>query len=557
MRSIASLAVGAGFGFVTLAMFVQGVLPSLIPESRTTRVSRAVRTELGDVKWVRYDASAYTDLERLGRAVYIREGCWYCHSQYVRPVAGEDLRWGPLSEAGEYAYDLPHLLGTRRIGPDLTRIGGKYGDDWHYAHFWAPRMLTPESIMPRFPWLFEQVVVPVRRAGGGPELEPTPELRRWFTLRRERPILLFPNADGVAFVRPGEDGLFPLDGAPVLDLRGGVAAMPGAPAASVPGIAAVRLVVPTRELVGLVRYLQKLGMSRGAWREVFEPQNIALAAMTIPASADLVERGREAYGDHCAGCHGARGDGHGPAATFLAPRPRDFTAAVFKFRSTPSGALPTDGDLFRTLARGVRWTAMPPWHELPERERLALVTYVKTFSKRWTEEPLEPVLAPGAPPRATRALLARGKTLYTEAKCFECHGDSGRGDGPSAAQLKDDNDLPARPTDLSRGQLKGGSSVADVFRAITTGLDGTPMPSFADSLSADERWALAYYVLTFSAWADPLTGERLRLSPAAKAALNAEPAGRPRAALDPLRLTGGVAQADGGKRRTLYPGISE
>src|SRR5256885_15074045 len=123
MRSIKSLAIGAGFGFVTLAIFVQGFLPAILPESRTKRVSRAVRTDLGDVKWVRYESSDYTPLEKLGRAVYIREGCWYCHSQYVRPVAGEELRWGPVSEAGEYAFDLPHLLSTRRIGPDLTRVG--------------------------------------------------------------------------------------------------------------------------------------------------------------------------------------------------------------------------------------------------------------------------------------------------------------------------------------------------------------------------------------------------------------------------------------------------
>jgi cytochrome c oxidase cbb3-type subunit 2 len=555
MKSIAPLAAGAGFFFVTLAMFVQGVLPSLIPESRTTRVTRAVRTDLGDVTWVRYAASDYTELERLGRSVYIREGCWYCHSQYVRPVAGEELRWGPVSEAGEYAYDQPHLFGTRRIGPDLTRVGGKYGDDWHYAHFWDPRMLQPESVMPRFPWLFEQVTVPVREAGAGPGLEPTLELRRYFTLRPDRPILLFPNADGVAFVRPAENGTLPIEGAPVLDLRGGVPRLPAS--AVTPRIAAVRLLVPTPELVGLVRYLQKLGMSRGAWREVFAPQNVTVSAMTLPASEELVERGREAYGEHCAGCHGARGDGNGPAATFLFPRPRDFTAAVFKLRSTPSGALPTDGDLYRTITRGVRWTAMPPWHELQEQERLALVAYVKTFSTRWAAEPLEPALAPGAPPRATPELLARGRTLYTDAKCWECHGESGRGDGPSAAQLEDDNELPIRPTDLARGQLKGGASVADVFRAITTGLDGTPMPSFADALSVEDRWALAYHVLSLSAWADPLTGEKLRLAPAARAALNAAPAGHPRAALDPLRLERGLAEGEVAKRKHLYPGIQE
>src|SRR2546422_1818524 len=202
MRSIKSLAIGAGFCFVTLAMFVQGFLPAILPESRTTRVRRAVPTALGDVKWVRYDASDYTPLETLGRAVYIREGCWYCHSQYVRPVAGEELRWGPVSEAGEYAFDLPHLFSTRRIGPDLTRVGLKYADDWHYAHHWDPRLVVPESIMPSFKWLFEQARVPVRKGNAGLELEGTPAVARYFTLRKDTPVLLFPNETGVVFVRP-------------------------------------------------------------------------------------------------------------------------------------------------------------------------------------------------------------------------------------------------------------------------------------------------------------------------------------------------------------------
>ncbi len=548
MRSIASVAVGAGFALVTLATFVQGVLPMLAPESRTRSVTRAVRTELGDVKWVRYDASDYTPLEARGRRVYIREGCWYCHSQYVRPVAGEEMRWGPLSEAGEYAWDQPHLLSTRRIGPDLTRVGLKYSDDWHYAHHWDPRLVAPESIMPRFRWLFDEAVVRVRGETIAPEAAAA--LRRWFTLRADRPVTLFVNEDGLAFVRPRPDGGLPVDGTPVLDLslRGGRA----------PALEAVRLVAPTPDLVALVRYLQKLGSNRGAWRDVFEPQSVGVFAMTIPDSAELRELGRETYVDHCAGCHGARGDGAGRAATFLSPLPRDFTAGVFKFRSTPSGSLPTDGDLFRTVTRGVRWTAMPTWHEVPDKQRLAVVAYLKTLSARWREDPAETAIALPAPPRATPALLVRGKALYAQAKCAECHGENGRGDGPSADTLRDDLQRPIRAADFTRGQFGGGASVADVYRALTTGLDGTPMPSFADSMSDAERWAIAYYVLSFSAWADPLTGERLRLPADARAALNspAVAADRPRAAYDPSRPGGGVAAA-GPPPRRYYPGIGE
>jgi cytochrome c oxidase cbb3-type subunit I/II len=162
-----------------------------------------------------------------------------------------------------------------------------------------------------------------------------------------------------------------------------------------------------------------------------------------------------------------------------------------------------------------------------------VVAYVKTLSPRWQEDPPEPPLVIPPAPRATPTLLARGQTLYAQAKCAECHGESGRGDGPAAPTLKDDFDRPIRPADFTRGELRGGAAVADVYRTLTTGLDGTPMPSFADTLDDGERWAISYYVLSLSAWVDPLTGRPLPLSPETKAALNHAPARSPEEALEP------------------------
>src|SRR6266508_4438426 len=176
-------ALGAGFFCISLAIFVQGLLPIAIPASRETRATRAVRNEAGDIKWVWYESTPYTPLEQLGRAVYQREGCWYCHSQYIRPVTGEDQRWGPVSEVGEYAHDRPHLLSTRRIGPDLTRVGLKFADQWHYAHHWDPRMLSPDSVMPDSPWLFRTAAVRVAAGAGGPVIEDVGALRTFFTFR--------------------------------------------------------------------------------------------------------------------------------------------------------------------------------------------------------------------------------------------------------------------------------------------------------------------------------------------------------------------------------------
>lgn len=95
----------------------------------------------------------YTPLEVAGRDIYVAEGCYLCHSQWVRPMRAEILRYGPWSRAWEYQYDRPFQLGSRRIGPDLHRVGGKYPDAWHYEHMRDPRSTSPGSVMPSYPWL--------------------------------------------------------------------------------------------------------------------------------------------------------------------------------------------------------------------------------------------------------------------------------------------------------------------------------------------------------------------------------------------------------------------
>ena len=95
----------------------------------------------------------YTALEVHGRDIYIREGCYTCHSQMVRPTRAEVMRYGEWSRAGEYAYDHPFLLGSRRLGPDLQRVGGKYPDAWHYEHMRDPRSTSPGSVMPPYTWM--------------------------------------------------------------------------------------------------------------------------------------------------------------------------------------------------------------------------------------------------------------------------------------------------------------------------------------------------------------------------------------------------------------------
>ncbi len=100
----------------------------------------------------------YTPIQVAGRDIYVREGCYNCHSQMIRPFVAETLRYGPYSVAGEFIYDHPFQWGSKRTGPDLARVGGRYSDEWHEIHLINPRDLVPESIMPGYPWLVNEMV---------------------------------------------------------------------------------------------------------------------------------------------------------------------------------------------------------------------------------------------------------------------------------------------------------------------------------------------------------------------------------------------------------------
>jgi cytochrome c oxidase cbb3-type subunit 2 len=293
----------------------------------------------------------------------------------------------------------------------------------------------------------------------------------------------------------------------------------------------VQIAAESPDLQALVAYVQKLGMDRGKWRDLFEPQSIEVTDVTMPRSEEWIAHGKEVYERRCLGCHGVTGDGNGPASTFLyIQRPRDFVTAVFKFRLTKE-SIPTDGDLLRTITRGVRGTAMPAWYDLPLNDRLAVIQYIKYVLAVdrsdtsapyafFTEEPPGPPLYIGKPAAPTPQMLDHGKEVWEQAKCWECHGQTGKGDGEKAAGLKDDLGFTVVPADLTSGQFKSGPRVEDIFRTISTGLSGTPMPTYRDSLSEDDRWALSYYILALSAFKNPLTKQPLQIADTTRAALN-------------------------------------
>jgi mono/diheme cytochrome c family protein len=233
-------------------------------------------------------------------------------------------------------------------------------------------------------------------------------------------------------------------------------------------------------------------------------------AWAADQEAALKAEGARVYQRYCVGCHGVNGDGKGPAAAMLIVKPRDFTQGVFKFRSTPSGQLPTDEDLYKTISRGVYRTSMPDWALLSERERIGVIEYLKGFYPEWTRRgPSTPIHIPPPPASlGSAASVARGRELYTLLECLACHGDSGRGDGPSAKTLSPDVwGNPQKPFDFTKGRLKSGPTPQDVYRTFMTGISGTAMPSFADifdqpdgeNIREGDAWNLVSYILSLRA----------------------------------------------------------
>lgn len=207
------------------------------------------------------------------------------------------------------------------------------------------------------------------------------------------------------------------------------------------------------------------------------------------------EAGKQLYYRFCWGCHGSRGDGNGENAPYLNILPRNFVTATFKCRSTPTGTLPTDEDLYNSLGRGFVNSNMPSWLPLTKQQRVDLVAFIKTLSVRWkNEKPSEPIQIPTEPKLALES-IKHGSELFQKLECWKCHGQEGRGDGPSASTLTDSNEQPIRPYNFAAGsRFKCRDTNDDLYKIFMTGLDGTPMPSFADNIKPEEAWDLVHYL---------------------------------------------------------------
>jgi DMSO reductase family type II enzyme heme b subunit len=214
------------------------------------------------------------------------------------------------------------------------------------------------------------------------------------------------------------------------------------------------------------------------------------------AQAGDANAGKVVYERKCAGCHGDKGDGKGPAAELLVPKPRDFTKGLYKIRTT-ANKVPTDQDLFKIITDGMPGTSMPSWAVLPEKDRHNLVAYLKTFAPDAFKEAPKKLELPKEV-SSSDASIKRGKEMFEAIECHKCHGTEGRADGPSRPELKDEWGNPIAPANLTkRWNFRGGHSRTDIATRLANGVLGTPMPAFLDAVEKPEDiWHLTNYIMS-------------------------------------------------------------
>lgn len=264
-----------------------------------------------------------------------------------------------------------------------------------------------------------------------------------------------------------------------------------------------------KSLIVLVVLLVAAGLSQAAVAQEEPVKAMKIVADPLtgqpPETTETIQQGREIYESGCIYCHGKTGAGNGPVAYFLSrdtgPHPRDFTSGLYKFRSTPSGYLPSDEDIFRTITEGVTGF-MPSFAGLDVADRWRLVYYLKSLYPDFEGNETEYLEVVGTPIPSTADSIARGSDVYQGFKCWECHGGGGEGNGEKAADLRDDWNFSLPPQDLTRpSAFKNGREPVDIYRTVMTGLDGGAMASYGDFFAGNEEdaWHLVNYVLSLSA----------------------------------------------------------
>jgi cbb3-type cytochrome c oxidase subunit II len=364
MRNALLVAGVGGVGFFAMSILVLGIWPGKVLEEETRRLAPTHPLPL-------------TQSEQRGREIYGREGCAYCHTQQVRFLERDIQRFGKPTLAWETRFDYPHLWGTRRIGPDLAREGSIRSDDWQLAHLYNPRNIVPDSVMPAFPYLFDNA--PDR------------------PLQSARDVLAYLKSLGAA-----------------------------------------------RELAE-----NDVNASAASARRNGKTPELPNAS----AAPDLFAR-------NCAGCHGAKGQGDGPGAAGLHPRPANLSEHDY-----------TKARVATALWNGIAGSAMPAWRDLPRADLAGLTAFVQQLHTE-SKEPQQ--------------ITELGRQVYTD-RCAQCHGENGDGNGPGAKEIA------MQPTDFTAER----PTFAQSLRAVRNGVEGTPMAAWNTKLNEAELSAVTAYVRSF------------------------------------------------------------
>ena len=376
-----------GLGFFAMSVLLLGVWPGRVLQQQIRGMSPD-------------HPLALTAAEKRGRLIYSQDGCAYCHTQQIRYLERDVRRFGRSTLAWETVFDYPHLWGTRRIGPDLSREFSVHTLDWEYQHLYAPRTVVADSVMPAFPWMFD----------GSPD-RPKQAAR-----------------DVVAYLETlGRD----------------------------------------RELAGAegeARASAACSCSDDEKRYGFDPPLLNASASVprfstdhpaLPVSTNRAQ-GLLLYGRNCAGCHGRNGDGNGPAASGLHPRPRDLAEQKY-----------TLDRLSSVLWNGVPGTAMPAWRDLAPADLAAIALVVGEFHRG----------------DQSAGTSESGREIYV-ANCSQCHGENGAGDGYAAREFE----VP--PTNFQGEQ----PDLTAALRTLHDGIEGSQMAPFKGRLTEPEMNDVAAYV---------------------------------------------------------------
>jgi len=222
----------------------------------------------------------------------------------------------------------------------------------------------------------------------------------------------------------------------------------------------------------------------------------AAESLKLEPTKKVLVQGRRLYERRCIFCHGAKGTGDGPISRGVFPRPRDFTRGIFKIRSTPSGFPPTDDDLYETMERGLPGTMMPSFSNLDPDQLWSLVFYIKSFYGDADAPSPETIPIPvDLRPSPTMESISRGRQLFLEIGCSQCHGTWGNADGPSSQSLTDEWGFPIAVANLNQSKLlRGGHTARELYRSIAAGIGGTPMASFNGAISPEDTWHVVNYL---------------------------------------------------------------